>query len=274
MKAWEPAYEDWLSGKKYQEIADKYEVSVNTVKSWVSRYFKPKQEKEVATSPKRLQPSKPKKLQPSNQGGAPSGNQNAKGHGAPKGNQNHFIHGAYANPCFDTIPENVMERLNAMGFENEETVLVDKLKLLTYRESQLMKSIQTFENKQSGITLDSVTKRVVETVEDEPRKGITRQTETVTKTKDVFDVLRNLHTELTRVQRLKLNTIIDLRKIRMDKLSQCTKPEKQEQIDFSKFSENELRRLIDIGEGMDTDSAGIQDDTEVGTDGIIPEENV
>lgn len=274
MKAWEPAYEDWLSGKKYQEIADKYEVSVNTVKSWVSRYFKPKQEKEVATSPKRLQPSKPKKLQPLNQGGAPSGNQNAKGHGAPKGNQNHFIHGAYANPCFDTIPENVMQRLDAMDFENEETVLVDKLKLLTYRESQLMKSIQTFENKQSGITLDSVTKRVVETVEDEPRKGITRQTETVTKTKDVFDVLRNLHTELTRVQRLKLNTIIDLRKIRMDKLSQCTKPEKQEQIDFSKFSENELRRLIEIGEGMDTDSAGIQDDTEVGTDGIIPEENV
>lgn len=145
------------------------------------------------------------------------GNQNAKGHGAPKGNQNHFIHGAYANPCFDTIPENVMERLNAMDFENEETVLVDKLKLLTYRESQLMKSIQTFENKQSGITLDSVTKRVVETVEDEPRKGITRQTETVTKTKDVFDVLRNLHTELTRVQRLKLNTIMDLRKLRLDK---------------------------------------------------------
>lgn len=158
------------------------------------------------------------------------GNQNAKGHGAPKGNQNHFIHGAYANPCFDTIPENVMERLNAMDFENEETVLVDKLKLLTYRESQLMKSIQTFENKQNGITLDSVTKRTVETVKDEPKRGVIKQTETITKTKDVFDVLGSLNTELTRVQNLKLKCITSLHKLRTDKNLQLSQQAQEEDV--------------------------------------------
>lgn len=131
------------------------------------------------------------------------GNQNAKGHGAPKGNQNHFIHGAYANPCFDTIPENVMQRLDAMDFENEENVLVDKLKILTYRESQLMRSIQTFENKQDMV---------------------------VTKTKDVFDVLGSLNTELTRVQNLKLKCITSLHKLRTDKNLQLSQQAQEEDV--------------------------------------------
>lgn len=131
------------------------------------------------------------------------GNQNAKGHGAPKGNQNHFIHGAYANPCFDTIPENVMQRLDAMDFENEENVLVDKLKILTYRESQLMRSIQTFENKQDMV---------------------------VTKTKDVFDVLGSLNTELTRVQNLKLKCITSLHKLRTDKNLQLSQQAQEEEV--------------------------------------------
>lgn len=35
---WELAYDDYLSGMKRREIADKYGVSVNTVKSWVTRH--------------------------------------------------------------------------------------------------------------------------------------------------------------------------------------------------------------------------------------------
>lgn len=34
----EKAYKDYLSGMKYKEIADKYDVSINTVKSWKTRY--------------------------------------------------------------------------------------------------------------------------------------------------------------------------------------------------------------------------------------------
>lgn len=34
----EKAYRDYVSGMKYKEIAEKYEVSLNTVKSWQKRY--------------------------------------------------------------------------------------------------------------------------------------------------------------------------------------------------------------------------------------------
>lgn len=39
MKDWELAYKDYESGMKYKEIADKYGKSVNTIKSWKSRYW-------------------------------------------------------------------------------------------------------------------------------------------------------------------------------------------------------------------------------------------
>ena len=32
------AYQDYLNGMKYQDIADKYNITVNTVKSWKTRY--------------------------------------------------------------------------------------------------------------------------------------------------------------------------------------------------------------------------------------------
>lgn len=40
MKKYEEAEQDYLSGLKYKDIADKYCVSVSTVKSWKSRYWK------------------------------------------------------------------------------------------------------------------------------------------------------------------------------------------------------------------------------------------
>lgn len=40
MKKYEEAEQDYLSGLKYKDIADKYEISISTVKSWKSRYWK------------------------------------------------------------------------------------------------------------------------------------------------------------------------------------------------------------------------------------------
>lgn len=39
MKKWEKAYDDYKQGMKYKDIASKYDVSLNTVKSWKSRYW-------------------------------------------------------------------------------------------------------------------------------------------------------------------------------------------------------------------------------------------
>lgn len=55
MKNWELAYQDYKDGMKYKDIAEKYGVSINTVKSWKSRKWnKLDQEKESATTPEKV----------------------------------------------------------------------------------------------------------------------------------------------------------------------------------------------------------------------------
>ncbi|EHK9417750.1 terminase small subunit [Enterococcus faecalis] len=61
MQKWDLAYEDYKNGMKYKDIADKYDVSINTVKSWKSRKWNAPP-KEVATKKKKV--AHKKELQP------------------------------------------------------------------------------------------------------------------------------------------------------------------------------------------------------------------
>ena len=45
---WELAYEDYKKGLKRKEIAEKYNVSINTVKSWKTRHWNKMDKKEGA----------------------------------------------------------------------------------------------------------------------------------------------------------------------------------------------------------------------------------
>ncbi|MDP4143194.1 MAG: phage terminase small subunit [Bacillota bacterium] len=78
----EQAKRDYLKGMKYKELAEKYEVSVNTIKSWIKRYNWSKDKKEKGA---------PKKKK-----GAPLNNKNAEGHGAPAKNKNAETHGFFS----------------------------------------------------------------------------------------------------------------------------------------------------------------------------------
>lgn len=72
-----------MNGMKYKEIAEKYDVSLNTVKSWQRRY---NWSRKGAPNKKKM--------------GAPKNNQNARGNkggAAPKGNKNAATHGLFAN---------------------------------------------------------------------------------------------------------------------------------------------------------------------------------
>lgn len=73
------AEQDYMSGMKYKDIADKYGVSLNTVKSWKVRHKWDK--KGMHTKSEKVCTQKKK------HGGQP-GNKNAVGHGAPKRNKN------------------------------------------------------------------------------------------------------------------------------------------------------------------------------------------
>ncbi|PQG45800.1 hypothetical protein CUS80_06880 [Enterococcus faecium] len=94
MKKYELAKEDYEKGLKYREIADKYDVSISTVKSWKSRYWS--QEK-VATKDATL---------PNNRG-------------APDRNKNAVKHGLFAN----WLPSETLEIMNEVATSKPEDII-------------------------------------------------------------------------------------------------------------------------------------------------------
>jgi uncharacterized protein YjcR len=111
------AEKDYIKGMKYKDIAEKYQVSLNTVKSWKKRYGwnrdrgAPK-EKGVHTKKR----------------GAPKGNINAKGNsggGAPKGNSNAVTHGLFSK----FIPEESLEIMNHMQEHSPADLIWDQIQI-------------------------------------------------------------------------------------------------------------------------------------------------
>ncbi|WP_256816540.1 phage terminase small subunit [Cytobacillus sp. Bac17] len=111
------AEKDYVKGMKYKDIAEKYQVSLNTVKSWKKRYGwnrdrgAPK-EKSVHTKKR----------------GAPKGNINAKGNrggAAPKGNSNAVTHGFFSK----FLPEESLEIMNHMQDHSPADLIWDQIQI-------------------------------------------------------------------------------------------------------------------------------------------------
>ncbi|WP_410988811.1 phage terminase small subunit [Bacillus cereus] len=98
----ELAQEDYMQGMKYKELAEKYEVSINTIKSWRKRHgwnrkgVHPKDEKGCTQTKKTGAPIGNKNAVGNSGNKNPKwGNKNAVGHGPPKGNDNATTHGLF-----------------------------------------------------------------------------------------------------------------------------------------------------------------------------------
>ncbi|MBU8768692.1 phage terminase small subunit [Cytobacillus oceanisediminis] len=111
------AEKDYVKGMKYKDIAEKYQVSLNTVKSWKKRYGwnrergAPK-EKGVHTKKR----------------GAPKGNINAKGNkggAAAKGNSNAVTHGFFSK----FLPEESLEIMNHMQEHSPADLIWDQIQI-------------------------------------------------------------------------------------------------------------------------------------------------
>ncbi|MEB9454206.1 phage terminase small subunit [Bacillus anthracis] len=97
----ELAQEDYMQGMKYKDIAEKHDVSVNTVKSWKTRYKWDR--KGVHTNNEKVRTQKKTGAPVGNKNaiGNPGnknpkwGNKNAVGHGAPLQNDNAVTHGFF-----------------------------------------------------------------------------------------------------------------------------------------------------------------------------------
>ncbi|MCS3600135.1 phage terminase small subunit [Bacillus toyonensis] len=97
----ELAQEDYMQGMKYKELAEKYEVSVNTVKSWKTRYKWDRKSVHTNNEKVRTQKKTGAPINNKNAVGNPGnknpkwGNKNAVGHGAPLQNDNAVTHGFF-----------------------------------------------------------------------------------------------------------------------------------------------------------------------------------
>lgn len=110
------AEKDYMAGMKYKDIAAKYGVTLNTVKSWKVRYGWNK--KGVHTKSEKVCTQKRKR------GGQP-GNKNAVGHGAPRGNQNATKHGLFSR----YLPEDTREIFFSLDSADPLDLLWDQIKL-------------------------------------------------------------------------------------------------------------------------------------------------
>ena len=162
--------------------------------------------------------------------------------GGQKGNQNRYEHGLYANPTMDMIPRQELERLQRMDFADEESIIIDEIILLTSRERQLLESIQRYQDQKNGLSLDGVTRRVVEN--EGARDSRSKQVETTTRTRDVFDVIQKLQAELTKVQKEKRQYLSELRILRTQK-AQMPKEENTHERILQEISSEELRQFIE-----------------------------
>ncbi len=110
------AEKDYIKGMKYKDIAEKYGVSINTVKSWKKRY---------EWSREKGAPSK--KGVHTKKRGAPRGNKNALGNngGAPPGNQNAITHGFFSK----FLPAETLEIIEAMQERSAADLIWDQIQI-------------------------------------------------------------------------------------------------------------------------------------------------
>lgn len=141
------AEQDYMSGMKYKDIAEKYGVTLNTVKSWKVRYGWNKKSVHTKTEKVCIQKRK--------HGGQP-GNKNAAGHGAPKRNKNAEKYGFFSK----YLPEETVSIIQEMP-EDPLDVLWDQIQIAyaaIIRAQQIMyvrdaedKTVEKIERKDGNV---------------------------------------------------------------------------------------------------------------------------
>lgn len=127
------AKQDYMQGMKYKDICDKYNISMNTLKSWVKRYNWSDERK-----------NKGKKGAHNNKRGAPKGNKNAKGNpggSAPKGNLNAIKHGAYQSIYADML--NTEDKI-LFNMIQPSVNVDDEIKILRLKIARLLNREKSF----------------------------------------------------------------------------------------------------------------------------------
>lgn len=140
--------EDYLNGVKYKDLSEKYEVSLNTIKSWVKRYGWSKERKQKSAHKKKR--------------GAPLNNKNAVGHGAPAANKNAETHGFFSK----YLPEETLQIMQEIEKKNpldmlwenitiQYTAIIRSQRIMYVKDQEDLTKVLKRQKESSGLQSDS-----------------------------------------------------------------------------------------------------------------------
>lgn len=208
------AFEDWKKGMKYQEIADKYGISLSTVKSWAVRYWKKNETKEVATGEKKVATTTAKKLQLLEKKG-----------GAPKGNKNHLKHRIYEKILFEFLSQEEQELFLQQDIDEVE----ECKKMIRFCDLQILKfmrKIKELEEKNGGFVVSGVSKKKVTVINKKQSANEACVEQITTNTVTVHELILKYNNEIEKAKKQKMKCLEVL-----FKFGEITKKEKDQQME-------------------------------------------
>ncbi len=206
----EYAFEDWKNGMKYQEIADKYGVSLSTVKSWAIRYWKKNDTEKVAINREKVATQNTKKLQIKKNKG-----------GAPKGNKNNYRHGIYEKMLFTFLSEEQQE----FFLQHEIDEIAECKNMIKFCDLQIfkfMEKIKELEQKSGGLVVSGVSKKKVTVLGK--KQNASGMEQVTTNTVAVHELILKYNNEIEKAKKQKMKCLEML-----FKFGEITKEQKEKQ---------------------------------------------
>lgn len=190
------AFEDWKKGLKYQEIADKYGISLSTVKSWAIRYWRKNDTEKVATDKEKVATKNRIKLQTEKNKG-----------GAPKGNKNHLKHGVYEKMLFEFLSQEEQK----LFLQQEIDEVEECKKMIRFCDLQILKfmrKIKELEQKSGGLVVSGVSKKKTTTngIERDATSDVTEE-EVATNTVAVHELILKYNNEIEKAKKQKMKCL-------------------------------------------------------------------
>ncbi|HFL3570053.1 TPA: phage terminase small subunit [Clostridioides difficile] len=222
------AHEDYLKGLKYKEIAEKHNVSLSTVKSWATRYWKQKgcnQSKKVATKKR----------------GAPIGNKNATG---PPGNKNAEKFGFFSK----YLPEETRELIQEISIKDKFDILWEQItiqyaaiiraqKIMYVKgKEEMVKELKKYESTENG-----------EKIEYEFQFAWDRQASFLNAQSRAMSELRSLIKQYDEMIHKDWNLATEEQKTRVEKLK-C----EVDNLSKDDIGDDELKISVDYGDSNDS----------------------
>ncbi|EMJ5513603.1 phage terminase small subunit [Clostridioides difficile] len=222
----EKVKQDYLKGMKQKEISAKYDISLNTLKSWIKRYNWANEKKKGA---------------PKNKRGAPIGNKNATG---PPGNKNAEKFGFFSK----YLPEETQDLINEIKNKDKFDILWEQItiqyaaiiraqKIMYVKgKEEMVKELKKYESTENG-----------EKIEYEFQFAWDRQASFLNAQSRAMSELRSLIKQYDEMIHKDWNLATEEQKTRVEKLK-C----EVDNLSKDDIGDDELKISVDYGDRNDS----------------------